>query len=592
MTFELAFVLALVVLTIVLFVLERFPVDVVALIALGVLLVAGILPPEEALAGFSNEAVITIGAMFVLSAGLNRSGTLEVFGRKFRAVARKTVFGAILGMMVAVGVTSAFVNNTAVVAILLPVVVAVSRDLDLSASRLLMPLSFASMFGGICTLVGTSTNLLVSAIADDHGLEPFGMFEFSGLGLVFFAVGAVYMLFVGLRLIPERRKPEQLAQSWRVEEYLTELVLSPESDSVGYRIEDAPLTRDFDLDVVKIRRPGRGPIPTMTDMVLQADDALVVRCNVNQLRRLLQKEGVIIEPRAHWREEDLEPREMCLVEAVVAPNSMLEGETIRSSDFRERLGGTVIAIRHRGELKREDLNDVRLSAGDALLVETTRERLPQFRRSAAFVLVSDQPIHEFRPSKAVPALAILAFVVGSAALGFLPIVASSTAGAVAMLLSGCLTPEEAYRAVDWKIIFLIAGVLSLGTALENTGGAELLSGLLSPVGAAFGPIALISAVYLVTTLLTNAMSNNATAVLLAPIAIATANAVGADPRPFLMAVTFAASASFMTPVGYQTNTMIYGPGQYRFSDFLRVGGPLNVIFWILATVLIPVFWPV
>lgn len=592
MSFELVFVLALVLVTVGLFVTEKYPVDVVALIALGVLLVAGITPPEEALSGFSNEAVITIGAMFVLSAGLNRSGTLEVFGQRFRAVARENVWGATFGLMLAVGVTSAFINNTAVVAILLPVVVTVSRDLDLSASKLLMPLSFASMFGGVCTLVGTSTNLLVSSIADDHGLEPFGMFEFSALGLVFFAAGTAYMMTAGRKLTPERRKPKELAESWRVVEYLTELVLSPESDSVGYRIEDAPLTRDLDLDVVKIRRPGRGPLPTMTDMVLQADDALVVRCNVAQLRRLLQKEGVIIEPRAKWREEDLEPREMVLVEAVVAPNSMLEGETIRTSEFRDRLGGTVIAVRHQGRLMREDLNDIHLSAGDALLVETTRERLPQFRASDAFVLVSDEPIHEFRPSKAVPALAILAFVVGAAALGFLPIVATATAGAVAMIVTGCLTPEEAYRAVDWKIIFLLAGVLSLGAALENTGGAELLSSMLSPVGEAYGPIALISAVYLMTTILTNTMSNNATAVLVAPIAIATADAVGADPRPFLMAVTFAASASFMTPVGYQTNTMIYGPGQYRFSDFIRVGGPLNVIFWLLATILIPVFWPV
>lgn len=592
MSYELVFVLALVVVTVVLFVAEKFPVDVVALIALGALLATGVLPPEEALSGFSNDAVITIGAMFVLSAGLNRSGTLEFFGASFRTAAQKNIWTATLGLMIAVGVTSAFINNTAVVAILLPVVVAVSRDLDLSASKLLMPLSFASMFGGVCTLIGTSTNLLVSSIAADHGLEPFGMFEFSSLGLIFFALGLVYMLTVGLRLTPERRKPQELAQSWRMEEYLTELVLSPQSDSVGHTIADAPLTRDLDLDVVKVRRPGRGPLPTMTDMILEADDALVVRCNVSQLRRLLQKEGVIIEPRAKWREEDLEPREMILVEAVVAPNSMLVGETIRSSDFRERLGGTVIAIRHRGELKREDLHDVRLSAGDALLVETSRERLPQFRANEAFVLVSDQPIHEFRPSRALPALVILALVVGTAALGLTPIVVSSTVGAIAMILTGCLTPEEAYRAVDWKIIFLLAGVLSLGAALEKTGGAELLSTLLLPVGEALGPVALISAVYLATTILTETMSNNATAVLMASIAIAAADAIGADARPFLMAVTFAASASFMTPVGYQTNTMIYGPGQYRYGDFIRVGGPLNLVFWIVATLLIPVFWPV
>lgn len=592
MTSDLGFVLALVVATVALFVSGKLPVDVVALAVLGVLMATGILPPEQALAGFGNEAVVTIGAMFVLSSGLYRSGTLEVFGERFRSMAEKTTWGAILGLMVAVGVTSAFVNNTAVVAILMPVMVSVSRELGMSASRLLMPLSFASMFGGVCTLIGTSTNLLVSSIADQHGFEPFGMFEFSALGLIFFAVGTAYMMTVGIRLTPERRGTEELAESWRVEEYVTELVLSADSDSVGCTIAEAPLTRELDLDVLKIRRPGWGSVRMSVDTVLEAEDALVVRCNVAQLRKLLQKEGVIIEPLAKWGEEELESRDMVLVEAVVAPNSMLEGETVVSSDFRKRLGGTVIAVRHRGELRREDLRAIRLSAGDALLVETSTERLPQFRGNDAFVLVSDKPIREFRPSKAVPALVIIALVVGTAALGLLPIVASATVGAVAMILAGCVSAEEAYRAVDWKIIFLLAGVLSLGSALESTGGAALLSSVLLPIGQRFGPVILIGCVYLATSLLTETMSNNATAVLVAPIAIAIAQGVGADPRPFLAAVTFAASASFMTPVGYQTNTMIYGPGRYRFSDFLRVGGPLNLIFWILATVLIPVFWPV
>ena len=271
--------------------------------------------------------------------------------------------------------------------------------------------------------------------------------------------------------------------------------------------------------------------------------------------------------------------------------SALEGETLRSSEFRNRFGGIVIALQHSGTLVREALADIRLRAGDALLVETTRRRLPQFRASEAFVVVSEVPPSEFRPSKAVPAIAILTLVIGMAIVGIAPIVVTATVGAVAMLLFGCLTPEEAYRAVDWRVIFLLVGLLSLGVAMERTGGAELLSrGLILSVGA-LGPVALLSAVYLATTFLTEMMSNNAAAVLLAPIAIAVAGEMGVDPRPFLMAVTFAASASFMTPVGYQTNTMIYGPGRYRFTDFMRVGVPLNLIFWVLATLLIPRIWP-
>ena len=591
MSYELALVLVVLVVTVVLFATEKLAVDVVALLALAVLLIGGVLPPEEALAGFSNEAVVTIGAMFILSAGLYRSGTLNQLRQHFESAARKDPWLALVGLMVAAGVSSAFINNTAVVAILIPIILATSQKLRVSASKFLMPLSFASMFGGVCTLIGTSTNLLVSAIADDYGLEPFGMFEFAGLGLVFFAVGGTYMLTVGARLVPPRRGMDDLADSWRVADYVTELVLSPEAQSVGKSLVEAPLTRDRDVDVIQIRREGEGLLPS-GETVLEAGDFLRVRCNVTRLQELLRREGVLVQPRTKWEDQDLESTEVVLVEVVIASGSPLEGETLRSSEFRNRFSGIVIALRHRGTLVREALADVRLRAGDALLVEIARRRLPQFRASDAFVVVSEVPDPEsFRPSKAMPAMAILALVIGLAAVGVAPIVVTATGGAVAMILFGCLTPEEAYRAVDWRVIFLLAGVLALGVALERTGAAELLSrGLILGLGG-LGPVVLLSAVYLATTLLTESMSNNAAAVLLAPIAITAAVEMGVDPKPFLMAVTFAASASFMTPVGYQTNTMVYGPGQYRFMDFVRVGGPLNLIFWVLATVLIPWFWP-
>ena len=591
MSYDLAVVLVVLVLTVVLFATERLPVDVVALLALGVLLIGGVLAPEEALAGFSNEAVVTIGAMFVLSAGLYRSGTLNQLMKHFEHAARTLPWLALFGLMAVTGLASAFINNTAVVAILIPVVLSTSQNLRVSASRFLMPLSFASMLGGVCTLIGTSTNLLVSAISNDHGLEPFGMFEFAALGLVFFVAGTAYMLTIGVRLIPERRGIEDLADSWQVADYLTELVLSSEDASVGKPLSEAPLTRDSDLEVIQIRREGEGLLLPSGETVFEAGDELLVRCNVTRLQKLLLREGVLVQPRTKWEDQDLESAGVVLVEVVIAPTSALEGETLRSSEFRNRFGGIVIALQHSGTLVREALADIRLRAGDALLVETTRRRLPQFRASEAFVVVSEVPPSEFRPSKAVPAVAILTLVIGTAVVGIAPIVVTATVGAVAMLLFGCLTPEEAYRAVDWRVIFLLVGLLSLGVAMERTGGAELLSrGLILSVGA-LGPVALLSAVYLATTFLTEMMSNNAAAVLLAPIAIAVAGEMGVDPRPFLMAVTFAASASFMTPVGYQTNTMIYGPGRYRFTDFMRVGVPLNLIFWVLATLLIPRIWP-
>ena len=591
MSYDLVLVLVVLVLTVVLFATERLPVDVVALLALGVLLVTGVLPPEEALAGFSNEAVVTIGAMFVLSAGLYRSGALNQLRKHFEATMREDRRLALLGLMVTAGVTSAFVNNTAVVAILIPMVLATSQKLRVSASKYLMPLSFAAMFGGVCTLIGTSTNLLVSTIAAENGLEPFGMFEFTLLGLAFFVTGAVYMMTIGERFVPARRGIEDLADSWRVAHYVCELVLSPKAQSVGKPLSDAPLTQAPDLDVIQIRREGAGLLLPSGDTVFEAGDELLVRCNVSRLQELLLREGVLIQPRTKWEDQDLGSADVVLVEVVIAPHSGLEGETLRSSEFRNRFGGTVIALQHRGTLVQEALADLRLRAGDGLLVETTRRRLPQFGASEAFVVVSEVPRPEFEPSKAVPAIAILTSVVGLATAGVAPIVVTACGGAIAMILFGCLTAEDAYRAIDWKVIFLLAGVLALGAALERTGGAELLSrGLILGVGG-LGPVALVSTVYLVTTLLTNTMSNNATAVLLAPIAIAAAADMNLDPRPFLMAVTFAASASFMTPVGYQTNTMIYGPGQYRFMDFVRVGGPLNLIFWVLASLLIPLLWP-
>ena len=590
MTFEIILVLVFLAAAVACFATERLPVDLVALLVLSALLVSGILTPEQAISGFSNTATVTVAAMFVLSAGLARTGVVSLLGQRLAAVGRLGLLPTLAALMLLIGVVSAFINNTAAVAIFLPIVLGLARDMGISPSKLLIPLSFASMFGGVCTLIGTSTNILVSSIAEQHGLAPFGMFELSSLGLVLFAVGGLYLLTAGVRIIPDRRAGADLTQSYGMGDYLTEILLLPESPAVGRTLRESPLVRDLDLDVLEVQRDGR-PLPALgAGTTLEAGDLLRVRCDIEKIRRAEEREGIVLKPGLKWREGDLHAAETSLLEVLVAPGSALEGKTLKETGFRQMYGGTALAIRHRGELMRERLATTPLRSGDVLLVEVRSDRISALKRIPDFVIVSEIGSDEPRLGKLPLALAIVAGAVAAATLGLLPIVGSAILGAVLLVLTRCLTLEEAYQAIEWRIIFLLGGILPLGIALESTGAAGLLSSLLVGTVGLWGPVAMVSAFYLLTSLMTEAMSNNATAALLAPIAISAAAALDVDPRPFLVAVTFAASASFMTPVGYQTNTLIYGPGHYRFTDFLRVGTPLNLLFWLIATLLIPRFW--
>jgi di/tricarboxylate transporter len=590
MTFEIVLVLAILTGAVACFATERLPVDLVALLVLTALLASRVLTPEQAISGFSNTATVTVAAMFVLSAGLARTGVVSLLGRRLSAVGRLGLLPTLIALMVLIGVVSAFINNTAAVAIFLPIVLGLARDTGISPSKLLIPLSFASMFGGVCTLIGTSTNILVSSIAEQHGLAPFRMFELSPLGLVMFAAGALYLLTVGVWLIPDRRAGADLTQSYGMGDYLTEILVLPEAPAVGRPLRESPLVRDLDLDVLEIHRGAQRLAAPGPGTVLEAGDLLRVRCDIQKIRRAEKQEGIVLKSGLKWREEDLHSSEVALLEVVIAPGSALEGKTLKESGFRQIYGGTALAIRHRGELMRERLGTTRLQSGDVLLVEVRRDRIEALKRIPDFVIVSEIGLDEPRQGKLLLALAIVAGAVAAATLGLLPIVGSAILGSVLLVLTRCLTLDEAYQAIEWRVIFLLGGLLPLGIALETTGAAMLLSSLLVDTVGVWGPVAMVSAFYLLTSLLTETMSNNATAALLAPIAISAAASLGVDPRPFLVAVTFAASASFMTPVGYQTNTLIYGPGHYRFTDFLRVGTPLNLLFWLIATLLIPRLW--
>jgi len=591
MSYEIAFVFAVLVLAVVLFVTEKLRVDLVALLVMALLMVSGVITAGEGLAGFSNTATVTVAAMFILSAGLFKTGAVGFLGDFVNRIFRQNFYVAMIAVMVLVGFLSAFINNTPVIAIFLPVLLQVARETRISASKILMPVSFASMFGGVCTLIGTSTNILVSSIAEKNGLPAFTMFEFAPLGLILFAVGAIYMLAVGIRLIPERRGEGDLSETFSLSEYVTEIVLLPDSVSVGHKIRNAPLVKDLEINIIEIRRGADDVIHQPgADVVLLENDVLRVRCDLEKIRALQEREGVSFKPHVKWGDDDVTTENFRLIEAVVSPNSFIIGRSLQEIGFRERFGANVLAIRHHGRLLREKISDTPLSAGDVLLIEAREDRVGRIKRSKDLIVVSEADATEFRRSKIIFAILIVAGVVLSASIGVMPIVVSAVVGAILLVLVGCIRLEEAYEAIDWKIIFLLAGILSLGVALEKSGAARIISSqIVSSVGG-LGLVALVSAFYLLTSILTETMSNNATAALLAPIAIATAATLGVNPQPFLMAITFAASSSFLTPVGYQTNTMIYGPGQYKFTDFVKVGAPLNVIFWILATIFIPVFW--
>lgn len=591
MTVDIAIVIAIVVGAAVLFATEKLPVDMTAILVMAVLLLSGIITPEEGISGFSNTATVTVAAMFIISAALNKTGAVLFVGELASKMFKYNFWLGVVVMMMAVGVLSAFINNTPVVAVFIPVVLRIAASNKISSSKILMPLSFASMFGGVCTLIGTSTNILVSSIAVQYGQPAFSMFEFTSLGLLFFGAGLIYMVFVGIRMIKAKDVPSDLTQKYSMSDYLTDIVLLPEAKSVGTRLVESPLIKEVEIDILDVVRNGKRLLRPISEIVFEANDVLRVRGDVKKIQDLKDRVGIKLKSDLKLKDEDFKAEDLQLVEAIISPNSRLIGKTIKSSRFRNLYRANALALRHSGQLYHTDFIDVPLKPGDALLLEVRKENLEDLKRDPDFVLVSGVDLPKYRKSKIIPALLIVAGVIVTATLNVMPIMISAIIGSILLVFTKCISLEESYKSIEWNIVFLLGGILSLGIALEKTGAALLLANNIVSLIGFLGPVAIVAAFYLITSLFTEIMSNNASAVLLAPIAIAVAESMGISARPLLMAVTFAASASFMTPVGYQTNTMIFGVGQYKFSDFLKVGGPLNLIFWILATIFIPVLFP-
>jgi len=592
-------------LAIVLFVTEALPIDVSALLLVVLLIVlepwTGI-SPSEGVSGFSNPATLTVLAMLILSSGISRTGLVQILGRRMTDFAGDSLYKQLAATISVAGPVSGFINNTPVVAVLVPVISDLAHKGNVSPSKLLIPLSYASMLGGMLTVIGTSTNILASDVAarlgaqnPDLNLSAFSMFEFTGLGVIVLVTGSLYLLLVGHRLIPERVPPsEDYIEEYDIEEYLTEVIVEDGSPLVGRTVSGAFADSDIDADIIRVTRGSRTSIEPLGQKVLQAGDVLTIRGNQETLRRLSGEEGLSFAG-SPGSEADIEPAdepEQTLVEVIISRGSPLVGETLRSARFRQQYDATILAVRSRGTTIRERLEDVRIRVGDTLLIQASPDSIDRLARNPDFVVAHEPDRPEYRTGKIPLAIAIILGVVALPALGLLPIMVSALAGVVAMVVSGVVHPNELYDAVEWNVIFLLAGVIPLGIALEQSGGADLLGALVASSADFLPVLVVLWLFYIGTGLITEVISNNASVVLMIPVAVEAALRIGASPFAFVLAVTFAASTAFLGPVGYQTNLFVYGPGGYRFSDYFRVGAPLQLLLSIVTVAGIAFFWGV
>ncbi len=591
MNVDILLLVGIIVFSIVAFAREWLPMDVVALTCLALLLLCDLVTPEQAISGFSNPAVITVMMMFVLSAALVHSGLVSKLGYKISDISGGSKWKAATLLLILTAAISAFLNNTAAVAVLMPVAIHLSRLNKFSPSEILMPLSFTAIFGGTFTLLGTSTNLLVGSLSARQGAGTIGMFEFAPLGGLFILVGLAYNLLVMMRFMPERGDDSSLTRKYHLSGFLTELRVPAGSKLIGANVLAEHVAERYQMNVLEIIREGRKIFQDIRNTAIVEGDILVVRGSMEEILAFRESYGLLLLTDIKLRDEDLSDRQTVLAEIQLSPAATLVGSTLREIDFRRQYGCFVIALNRTGEYIREKLASIPLKQWDTLLVFGSRSRVEALYEKEDFMPLGERDLTIRLERRWWIDVGVIALVVTLAAVGVMPILKASILGVVAILVTHRLTVQQAYRAIDWTVIFLIAAILPMGLAMENTGLAEVIASGLQPIGGRFGPTTLLSLLFVSTTLLTNVFSNNATAVLMVPIAVSAARELGVDPKPFLMCIAYAASLAFLTPVGYQTNAMVFGPGSYRFLDYLRFGWPLTLIYWVMATVLIPVLWP-
>lgn len=588
--------LTVLVVALVAFVAEWLPVDLTALCVAIVLILLGLVTPEEGIAGFSNSATVTVMAMFVLSAGITRTGVIQVIRDRLLVWGGKNPHQQVFVLGALVGPISAFINNTAVVAIFLPIVEDWCKKQKISPSKLLIPLSYATVLAGMITVVGTSTNILASGISAKLGYGEFSLFQFTALGLVTFLAGLIYLTIFAPKLLPDRKSStgEFLEDDYGSKVYLSEVIITPRSNLIGQTLSQSGLQRKFNFDVLELIRNKVHLSQPLADKVLNAGDILIVHSSREELLKIKDERGLEIFADVKFQKGDIESTittgEEKLAEVLILSNSRLIGTTLKDLKFRQRYNATVLAIRRGSELLQGRLGKIPLKFGDLLLVQGPKQSFIGLQTTRELLVLEEKEIESLRQDKGIIALMITLLVIIIAAFDIQPILVTSLVGVVLMVITGCLKPGEVYGSIRWDIIFLLAGLIPLGTAMDNSGTTKWLADNLVAIGGHLSGFWILVFFYLITSFLTEILSNNAAVVLMIPVAVEVAKTLGLNPLAFMYAVTFAASNSYLTPIGYQTNTMVYAPGGYKFLDFTRLGAPLNLILTILTPSLIVLFY--
>jgi di/tricarboxylate transporter len=600
-TADIAYMLVILAITILLFVTEWLRVDVVALLVLLALLITGLISPEAAFSGFSSPAVLTVWAVFIVSGGLFHTGVANLLGDRLLKIAGSSPRRLVGLIMATVGVMSGVMNNVGATAVLMPAAVSISRRARVSASKLLMPLAFGSLLGGMTTLIGTPPNILVSDVLSQAGYEPFALLDFAPIGLVALVLGVIYMAFIGLRRLPEQTAVEMMAStgehvdlvdSYRLGERLFRARISAGSPLVGQRLAESGLREEFELTVIGLERRGKVSLGLDKETVLQRGDVLLIEGMVDNLVWAEATGWVDVQPEVSVEDHDLQSEVVGIAEVLLAPRSGLVGKTLAEILFREKYSLTVLAILRDGRPRRTGLVDLPLRFGDTLLVQGPRQKIRILQREPDFVVMGDVEVAPaVRARKAPVAIGLLVLMLVPVIAGWLPIAASALLAGILMVLTGCLTMDEAYQSIEWKAVFLVAGTLPLGIAMQETGTAEYLAGFLVDTLGGLHPLALLAGFFILTNLLTQFMSNAASTMLIAPIAIGAAQQVGSEPYALLMTIAVAASAGFLTPVAHQSNVLVMGPGGYRFGDYFKSGLPLDLIAFVVTVLIVPLIWP-
>ncbi|MCS6874527.1 MAG: SLC13 family permease [Pyrinomonadaceae bacterium] len=586
--------LALLVLALILFATEKLPVDIIGILLVMALILTGILTTQEALAGFGDSIIITIAGLFVLTGGLVKTGIVDIIGKRLYEVAGKSQLLLTGLIMVAAAISASILKNTTTTAMYLPVVLGIAEKTKMSPSKLLMPLAFGAILGGSCTLIGTSTNLAVSSAIERYGMAPYTMFELTAVGTIAAFVGIFYMLTVGIRLLPERGAIESFTKQYNIRDYISEIIVLPESRLVGKTLEDADISKNFDLNVLRIIRADEERIKPRAKETIQAGDILIVEGKISDILKIKSETGVEIKPDFELNDKILETDDIELFEVMIMRDSSFIGQTLKSLDFRQRYDLTVLAINRHGETIFEKLSEVPLKFGDVLLVQGRRRLLePLFLRGELLFLeeVSTNILRSEKQRWALIAFGVFLLLSISGAVFSLniPLVIAVLIGVLILLATKTIRYSEIYSLIDFRLLVLIASMLSFGVAMEKTGTDLYLAGLIKLYFEQYGPTALLAGFFILTVLLTQPMSNQAAALVVLPVAVKTAVSLGLNPRTFAVAVTYAASVSFITPLE-PACVLVYTPGRYRFFDFVKVGSILTVLVGIVVILLVPVFW--